>query len=263
MNKKFLKINKTKWGNDLELTTLLLPLSRTEVEKTRCQREREHILGAVDSQRPRPPGLFVPECDDHGHYAPIQCHGSTGYCWCVDRDGREVQGTRTRPGVRPPCKSESHAGQCWGPLPGAQLALSACPESRPAPLTRSLSPPFLSPLCSPAFHLPITHTPSPSFSPLPTPSSPPFLFLFGANLSCANDGPGLLDKTAIDSRECLCAWGSCGQMLPWAAWPCSGSVLGHGRDGRDPPEPPLSTLSLGHGAFLLSHRSPARLCLDL
>uniref|UniRef100_H0XBU7 Nidogen-1 n=1 Tax=Otolemur garnettii TaxID=30611 RepID=H0XBU7_OTOGA len=79
-----------------------------EVEKTRCQLEREHILGAAggaDLQRPRPRGLFVPECDEHGHYVPTQCHGSTGYCWCVDRDGREVEGTRTRPGMRPPCLS--------------------------------------------------------------------------------------------------------------------------------------------------------------
>lgn len=82
-------------------------MSLTEVEKTRCQQEREHILGAVgaaDTQRPRPPGLFVPECDEHGHYAPTQCHGSTGYCWCVDRDGRELEGTRTRAGLQPPCK---------------------------------------------------------------------------------------------------------------------------------------------------------------
>ncbi|XP_037366282.1 nidogen-1 [Talpa occidentalis] len=79
-----------------------------EVEKTRCQHEREHILGApgaADPQRPLRPGLFVPECDEHGHYVPTQCHSSTGYCWCVDRDGREVEGTRTRPGMRPPCLS--------------------------------------------------------------------------------------------------------------------------------------------------------------
>ncbi|KAG8516603.1 Nidogen-1, partial [Galemys pyrenaicus] len=79
-----------------------------EVEKTRCQLQREHILGAAGAagpQRPLPPGLFVPQCDEHGHYMPTQCHGSTGYCWCVDRDGREVEGTRTRPGMRPPCLS--------------------------------------------------------------------------------------------------------------------------------------------------------------
>uniref|UniRef100_A0A673TLK3 Nidogen 1 n=1 Tax=Suricata suricatta TaxID=37032 RepID=A0A673TLK3_SURSU len=74
----------------------------SEMEKTRCQLEREHILGAAGKQRP---GLFVPECDELGHYLPTQCHGSTGHCWCVDRDGRELEGTRTRPGMRPPCLS--------------------------------------------------------------------------------------------------------------------------------------------------------------
>ncbi|KAM8818481.1 nidogen-1 isoform 2-T2 [Rhynchonycteris naso] len=78
-----------------------------EAEKTRCQLEREHILGTagVGPQQHLPLGLFVPECDEHGHYVPTQCHGSTGYCWCVDRDGRELEGTRTRPGMRPPCLS--------------------------------------------------------------------------------------------------------------------------------------------------------------
>uniref|UniRef100_A0A8C8XLY2 Nidogen 1 n=1 Tax=Panthera leo TaxID=9689 RepID=A0A8C8XLY2_PANLE len=77
----------------------------SEMEKTRCQLEREHILGAAGAADPPRPGLFVPECDEHGHYVPTQCHGSTGYCWCVDRDGRELEGTRTRPGMSPPCLS--------------------------------------------------------------------------------------------------------------------------------------------------------------
>uniref|UniRef100_A0A2R9AXN3 Nidogen 1 n=1 Tax=Pan paniscus TaxID=9597 RepID=A0A2R9AXN3_PANPA len=98
-----------------------------EVEKTRCQHEREHILGAAgaaDPQRPIPPGLFVPECDAHGHYAPTQCHGSTGYCWCVDRDGREVEGTRTRPGMTPPCLSTVAPPIQQGPaLPTAVIPL--------------------------------------------------------------------------------------------------------------------------------------------
>uniref|UniRef100_A0A4W2GN98 Nidogen 1 n=1 Tax=Bos indicus x Bos taurus TaxID=30522 RepID=A0A4W2GN98_BOBOX len=85
------------------------------VEKTRCQHEREHILGTADSSRPRPPGLFVPECDEHGQYVPTQCHSSTGYCWCVDRDGREVQGTRTRSGMRPPCLSTVAPPVHYGP----------------------------------------------------------------------------------------------------------------------------------------------------
>lgn len=79
-----------------------------EVSKTRCQLEREHILGAAgaaDAQRPTLQGVFVPQCDEYGHYVPTQCHHSTGYCWCVDRDGRELEGTRTRPGMTPPCLS--------------------------------------------------------------------------------------------------------------------------------------------------------------
>ncbi|XP_058165485.1 nidogen-1 [Dasypus novemcinctus] len=95
-----------------------------EVEKTRCQHEREHILGAADPQRPRPPGLFVPECDELGNYVPTQCHGSTGQCWCVDRDGRELEGTRTRPGVTPPCLSTVAPPIHQGPaVPTAVLPL--------------------------------------------------------------------------------------------------------------------------------------------
>lgn len=148
------------------LTGYLVLVPLTEVEKTRCQLEREHILGAagtVDAQRPLPPGLFVPECDKHGHYAPTQCHGSTGYCWCVDRDGRELEGTRTRPGMRPPCKLEAvfegcgFGGRGWE---DRELSISvACSQSLfhhplfpflplstlyPASLHLSLSPlPFL------------------------------------------------------------------------------------------------------------------------
>lgn len=42
------------------------------------------------------PGAFVPQCDSDGFYKPVQCHGSTGYCWCVDRNGVTIEGTHTR-----------------------------------------------------------------------------------------------------------------------------------------------------------------------
>ena len=29
-------------------------------------------------------GAFVPQCEADGSFSQIQCHGSTGYCWCVD-----------------------------------------------------------------------------------------------------------------------------------------------------------------------------------
>lgn len=44
-------------------------------------------------------GAYLPQCDDSGYFSPRQCHGSTGYCWCVDPEsGRELSGTRRSPG---------------------------------------------------------------------------------------------------------------------------------------------------------------------
>uniref|UniRef100_A0A3Q2ZSC3 Nidogen 2a (osteonidogen) n=1 Tax=Kryptolebias marmoratus TaxID=37003 RepID=A0A3Q2ZSC3_KRYMA len=46
-------------------------------------------------------GAYIPQCDSDGLYRPQQCHGSTGYCWCVDSRGQEKPGTRT-PSRTPP-----------------------------------------------------------------------------------------------------------------------------------------------------------------
>ncbi|XP_006917083.1 testican-3 isoform X5 [Pteropus alecto] len=40
-------------------------------------------------------GQYIPLCDEDGYYKPTQCHGSVGQCWCVDRYGNEVMGSRT------------------------------------------------------------------------------------------------------------------------------------------------------------------------
>ena len=37
-------------------------------------------------------GAFVPTCKSDGSYEPDQSHEE--YFWCVDKDGREVNGTR-------------------------------------------------------------------------------------------------------------------------------------------------------------------------
>ncbi|XP_065734702.1 testican-3 isoform X4 [Phocoena phocoena] len=44
-------------------------------------------------------GQYVPQCDADGYYKPTQCHGGAGQCWCVDRYGREVVGSRRRGAV--------------------------------------------------------------------------------------------------------------------------------------------------------------------
>ena len=43
------------------------------------------------------PGFFVPRCDDDGFFMPEQCN-PRNECWCVDRNGGELQGTRTKIG---------------------------------------------------------------------------------------------------------------------------------------------------------------------
>ena len=48
------------------------------------------------------PGTFSPTCEEDGSYAKKQCHGSTGYCWCVNQyTGDEIQGTMTSPTQTP------------------------------------------------------------------------------------------------------------------------------------------------------------------
>lgn len=78
----------------------------SERTKTQCEDIRERLLGqtSFNPRGPRPVGQFIPECDENGDYRPVQCFGSTGQCWCVDRNGQEIPGTRTDDGSQPYCK---------------------------------------------------------------------------------------------------------------------------------------------------------------
>uniref|UniRef100_A0A672L3D3 SPARC (osteonectin), cwcv and kazal like domains proteoglycan 3 n=1 Tax=Sinocyclocheilus grahami TaxID=75366 RepID=A0A672L3D3_SINGR len=40
-------------------------------------------------------GPYIPSCDEDGFYRPQQCHRSRGQCWCVDRNGNEIEGSHT------------------------------------------------------------------------------------------------------------------------------------------------------------------------
>ncbi|XP_068110862.1 nidogen-2 [Hyperolius riggenbachi] len=78
---------------------------------TPCLEKRHALHDQFHPRGPRPPlvGAFIPECDAEGNYVPLQCHGSTGHCWCVDKDGNEIAGTRLPPGQGVP--------QCSTPVP--------------------------------------------------------------------------------------------------------------------------------------------------
>jgi hypothetical protein len=45
---------------------------------------------------------FSPQCTQDGKFKPVQCNARAGECWCVDKDGRERPGTRSRSPNRPP-----------------------------------------------------------------------------------------------------------------------------------------------------------------
>ena len=60
-----------------------------------CQEKYEESLLFPDL------GRFVPTCKKDGQFKEMQCHASTGHCWCVDSYGVEQFGTRTR--GRPNC----------------------------------------------------------------------------------------------------------------------------------------------------------------
>ncbi|KAL9981487.1 hypothetical protein ACROYT_G010194 [Oculina patagonica] len=79
-------------------------------EKTKCQRMRERRL----KKSKRKEGVSVPRCKDNGHFRSVQCHkrpGKTESCWCVDREGKQISGTRTKHG-RPNCRAMAAAGDC-------------------------------------------------------------------------------------------------------------------------------------------------------
>ncbi|MFT7807036.1 nidogen-1 [Arapaima gigas] len=88
-------------------------------EKTQCEKHRDSALAASSTfgpRGPRPlPGHFIPACDVLGHYIPTQCHPGTGQCWCVDRNGQEIPGTRTGPGTQSMCIDQGIAPPVIGP----------------------------------------------------------------------------------------------------------------------------------------------------
>ena len=59
----------------------------TECERQVREAEGTGLLGAP-----------TPECDENGKFMLEQCHGSSGYCWCVDIEtGLELLETKKGP----------------------------------------------------------------------------------------------------------------------------------------------------------------------
>ncbi|CAH1243305.1 EFCAB14 [Branchiostoma lanceolatum] len=65
--------------------------------ETKCMQAR------LEAQTKALIGQYVPQCTEDGRYRPLQCHASTGYCWCVDELGTTIEGTKAGRGMIPHC----------------------------------------------------------------------------------------------------------------------------------------------------------------
>ncbi|XP_052432966.1 SPARC-related modular calcium-binding protein 1 [Carassius gibelio] len=100
-----------------------------------CEHERTSMLAESTIQGSEE--RFIPECSADGKYRAVQCHSSTGYCWCVRVDsGRPIPGTSARNQL-PDCSAqETHTliiNNSYTHTP-----LSGCPSVRKAEFIMSL-----------------------------------------------------------------------------------------------------------------------------
>ncbi|KAL1226880.1 putative SPARC-like protein-related modular calcium-binding protein [Trichinella spiralis] len=77
-------------------------------EKGRCLLERAFQNNLAASKNVTT--LFIPECEPDGSFSSVQCHKSTGYCWCVTTAGKPIPGTSTQ-FKKPMCLAQGKVGR--------------------------------------------------------------------------------------------------------------------------------------------------------
>ncbi|XP_057200222.1 SPARC-related modular calcium-binding protein 1 isoform X10 [Triplophysa rosa] len=101
-----------------------------------CDQERQSALDEA-RQNPRE-AIFIPDCGLLGLYKPVQCHQSTGYCWCVLVDtGRPIPGTSARY-KKPECDSAARSRVSEMEDPFRDRDLTGCPEGKKVEFITSL-----------------------------------------------------------------------------------------------------------------------------
>ncbi|XP_072822345.1 SPARC-related modular calcium-binding protein 2 isoform X3 [Vicugna pacos] len=93
-----------------------------------CDQEQQSAL--EEARQPKNDNVVIPECAHGGLYKPVQCHPSTGYCWCVLVDtGRPIPGTSTRY-EQPKCDNtaRAHPARTRDLYKGRQL--QGCPGAK-------------------------------------------------------------------------------------------------------------------------------------
>ena len=67
----------------LSILTILLAFVSSS-DALSCEKTRRKQLSALRM------GLYIAQCKADGSWKSKQCHGSTGFCWCVDADGHRL-----------------------------------------------------------------------------------------------------------------------------------------------------------------------------
>ncbi|XP_011488379.2 SPARC-related modular calcium-binding protein 1 isoform X1 [Oryzias latipes] len=105
--------------------------SRKQDKVPSCDQERQSALS--DARHISEQDAFIPDCGSGGLYRPVQCHQSTGYCWCVlEETGRPIAGSATRYRM-PDCDGARVTED-----PFAATDLPGCPEGKKAEFITSL-----------------------------------------------------------------------------------------------------------------------------
>uniref|UniRef100_A0A4W3I6L6 Nidogen 2 n=1 Tax=Callorhinchus milii TaxID=7868 RepID=A0A4W3I6L6_CALMI len=113
------------WGREIDGTRTYpgsnapqcgLPVT-PDHEMTACEHQRERLQAEYSSRGDRPHfTIHIPQCDEHGNFRPVQCHTNRNQCWCVDKWGREVPGTRKPSGMdQPRCGLPESTSTEFGP----------------------------------------------------------------------------------------------------------------------------------------------------
>ncbi|KAM4724150.1 SPARC-related modular calcium-binding protein 1 isoform 3-T3 [Anableps anableps] len=111
--------------------------------QSKCHVERNQAL--EQARRPQE-STFIPECNEDGTFAQVQCHTLTGYCWCVTTDGKPVSGSSVH-NRRPVCSGSVTDKPPGPPNTGRKvsfrffLTLNPDDGSKPTPTMETHIPP--------------------------------------------------------------------------------------------------------------------------
>ncbi|PSN48928.1 hypothetical protein C0J52_03479 [Blattella germanica] len=84
-------------------TQCLAPVMLTACQHKRAILEHKAHESGIPARQ-----MYLPQCrESDGSFEPVQCHPISRQCWCVDKKGDELPGTRAPPDVQPSCMGET------------------------------------------------------------------------------------------------------------------------------------------------------------